>query len=101
MQKPIKITVRRPELEPEEFVQKVRLGPTPEEQAEQEDSAEQLERHPPRRGRERRTKGPAPPVGVKNSIKAEKELVLKEGLVLLLGIVLRQRRISTMRGVEL
>ena len=39
--------------------------------------------------------------GVRNSIKAEKELVLKEGLVLLLGTVLRQRRISTMRGVEL
>ena len=38
---------------------------------------------------------------VRNSIKAEKELVLKEGLVLLLGTVLRQRRISTMRGVEL
>ena len=38
---------------------------------------------------------------VRNSIKAEKELVLKEGLVLLLGTVLRQRRISTIRGVEL
>ena len=38
---------------------------------------------------------------VRNSIKAEKELVLKEGLVLLLETVLRQRRISTMRGVEL
>ena len=32
--KPIKITVRRPEPEPEDFVQKVRLGPTPEEEAE-------------------------------------------------------------------
>ena len=32
---------------------------------------------------------------VRNSTKTEKELVLKEGLVL------RQRRISTMRGVEL
>ena len=38
---------------------------------------------------------------VRNSTKTEKELVLKEGLVLLLGTVLRQRRISTMRGVEL
>ena len=63
MQKPIKITVRQPEPEPEDFVQKIRLGTTPEEEAEQEDSAEPLERHPPRRGRERRAKGPAPPVG--------------------------------------
>ena len=38
---------------------------------------------------------------VRNSSKTEKGLVLKEGLVLLLGTVLRQRRISTMRGVEL
>ena len=38
---------------------------------------------------------------IKNSTKTEKELVLKEGLVLLLGTILRQRRISTMRGVEL
>ena len=38
---------------------------------------------------------------VRNSTKTEKELVLKQGLVLLLGTVLRQRRISTMRGVEL
>ena len=38
---------------------------------------------------------------VRNSTKTEKELVLKEGLVLLLGTVLRLRRISTMRGVEL
>ena len=40
-------------------------------------------------------------ITVRNSTKTEKELVLKEGLVLLLGTVLRQRRISTMRGVEL
>ena len=40
-------------------------------------------------------------IGVRNSTKTEKELVLKEGLVLLLGTVLRQRRISTIRGVEL
>ena len=40
-------------------------------------------------------------VGVRNSTKTEKGLVLKEGLVLLLGIVLSQRRLSTMRGVEL
>ena len=40
-------------------------------------------------------------VFVRNSTKTEKELVLKEGLVLLLGTVLRLRRISTMRGVEL
>ena len=40
-------------------------------------------------------------ISVRNSTKTEKELVLKEGLVLLLGTVLRQRRISTMRGVEL
>ena len=51
------------------------------------------------KGRER--SGPKSVQTVRNSIKAEKELVLKEGLVLLLGTVLRQRRISTMRGVEL
>ena len=39
------------------------LGTTPEEEAEQEDSTEPLERLPPRRGREKRAKGPAPPVG--------------------------------------
>ena len=39
--------------------------------------------------------------GVKNSTKTKKGLVLKEGLVLLLGTVLSQRRLSTMRGVEL
>ena len=63
MHKPIKITVRRPEPEPEDFVQKIRLGTAPEEEAEQEDSAEPLERLPPRRGREKRAKGPSPPVG--------------------------------------
>ena len=61
--KPIKITVRRPEPEPEDFVQKIHQGTTSEEEAELEDSAEPLERLPPRRGREKRAKGPAPPVG--------------------------------------
>ena len=61
--KPIKIMVRRPEPEPEDFVQKIRLGTASEEEAELEDSAEPLERLPPRQGREKRAKGPAPPNG--------------------------------------
>ena len=60
--KPIKITVRRPEPEPEDFVQKIRLGTAPEEEAETEDSSEQLVRLPPRQGWEKRAKGPALPV---------------------------------------
>ena len=61
--KPIKITLRRPEPEPEDFIQKVRLVAAPEEEAEtEEDSSEQLVRLPPRQGRERRARGPAPPV---------------------------------------
>ena len=63
VQKPIKITVRRPEPEPEDFVQKIRLGTTTEEEAEEEEPTETLERHAPKRGRERRAKEPAPPVG--------------------------------------
>ena len=63
VQKPIKITVRRPEPEPADFVQKIRLGTTTEEEAEEEDSAEPLERHAPKRGREQRAKELAPPVG--------------------------------------
>ena len=59
----IKITVRLPEPEPTDFVQSIRLGTTSEEEAEQEDSAEPLERHPPKRGREQRAKEPAPPGG--------------------------------------
>ena len=43
-----KITVRRPEPEPEDFVQKIRLGTAPKEEAEPEDSSEQLVRLPPR-----------------------------------------------------
>ena len=43
VQKPIKITVRRPEPEPADFVQKIRLGTTTEEEAKEEDSAEPLE----------------------------------------------------------
>ena len=60
--KPIKITLRRSEPEPEDFIQKVRLGAAPEEEAEIEDSSEQLVRQPPRQGREKRARGPAPPV---------------------------------------
>ena len=60
--KPIKITLQRPEPEPEDFVQKVRLGTAPEEEAEPEDSSEQLVRLPPRQGREKRAKGPALPI---------------------------------------
>ena len=62
--KPIKKTLRRsePEPEPEDFVQRVRLGAAPEEEAETEDSSEQLVKLPPRQGRERRARGPAPPV---------------------------------------
>ena len=59
----IKITVRRPEPEPKDFVQKIHLGTTTEEEAEQEDSAEPLERHPTKQGWEQRAKEPAPPVG--------------------------------------
>ena len=64
VQKPIKITMRRPTPEPEleDFVQKIRLGTTTEEEAEEEELAETLERHAPKRGRERRAKEPAPPV---------------------------------------
>ena len=62
VQKPIKITVRRLEPELADFVQKTCLGTTTEEEAQQEDSAEPLERHPPKRGREQRAKEPAPPV---------------------------------------
>ena len=50
--------VRRPEPEPEDFVQKIRLGTASEEEAELEDSAEPLERLPLRQGREKRAKGP-------------------------------------------
>ena len=60
--KPIKITQRRPEPEPEDFIQKVRLGTAPEEEAKTEDSSEQLVRQPPRQGREKRAKGPALPI---------------------------------------
>ena len=45
--KPIKITVRRTEQEPVNFVQKIRIGTT-EEEAEEE-PAEALERHAPKR----------------------------------------------------
>ena len=55
--------MRRPEPEPTDFVQKIRLGTAPEEEAELEDSAKPLERHPPKRGQERRAKEPAPPMG--------------------------------------
>ena len=55
--------MRRPEPEPADFVQKIRLGTTTEEEAKQGDSAEPLERHAPKRGREQRAKEPAPPVG--------------------------------------
>ena len=61
--KPIKIAVRRPELELVDFVRKIRLGTTMEEEAEEEDSAKPLERHAPKRGREQRANEPAPPVG--------------------------------------
>ena len=62
MHKPIKIAVRRPEPEPADFVQKIPLGTTTEEEAAEEDSVEPLERHAPTRGREQRAKEPAPPV---------------------------------------
>ena len=60
--KPIKIMQRRPEPEPEDFIQKVRLGTALEEEAEIEVSSEQLVRQPPRQGREKQAKGPALPV---------------------------------------
>ena len=61
--KPIKITVRRPEPKPADFVQKIRLGTNTEEEAKDEDSAKPLERHAPTRGQEQRAEEPAPPVG--------------------------------------
>ena len=62
--KPIKITLRRTEPKPEleDFVQRVRLGAASEEEAETEESSEQLVRLPPRKGRERWVRGLAPPV---------------------------------------
>ena len=63
VQKPIRITVRRPEPEPEDFVQKIRLVTTTEEEAEEEEPTETLERHAPKRRQEQRAKEPAPPVG--------------------------------------
>ena len=60
--KPIRITMRRPEPEPEDFVQKIHLGTTTEEEAEEEEPAETLERHAPKQGWEQQTKEPAPPV---------------------------------------
>ena len=47
MHKPIKIKVRRPK--PTDFVQKIRLGTTTEEDAEEEEPTEMLERHTPKR----------------------------------------------------
>ena len=69
VQKPIKITVRRPEPKPEpaDFVQKIRLGTTTEEEVEEEDSAEPLERYAPKRGREQRVKEPAPELAALNN----------------------------------
>ena len=52
--KPIKITMRRLELEPVDFVQKICVGTTTKEEAEEEDSTEPLERHAPTRGRKNR-----------------------------------------------
>ena len=63
VQKPIRITLRRPEPEPEDFVQKIRLVTTTEEEAEEEEPTETLERHAPKRRQEQRAKEPAPPVG--------------------------------------
>ena len=57
VQKPIKITVRRPKQEPMDFVQKIRLGTT--EEAEEEPS-ETLERHAPKQSQEQRAKEPTP-----------------------------------------
>ena len=63
VQKPIKIKVRRLEPEPDsDFVQKIRLGTTIEEEAEEEEPTETLERHAPKRDQEQRAKEPAPTV---------------------------------------
>ena len=78
MHKRIKITVRRPEPEPTDFVQKIHLGTTTEEEAEQEDSAEPLDRHPPKWGREQRANELAPPVGGTQQRAKEPTLVAKE-----------------------
>ena len=51
VQKPIKIIVRRPEPKPEDFVQKIPVGTTEEEEAEEE-LTEALGRHAPKRSQE-------------------------------------------------
>ena len=60
LQKPIKFKVRRPKQEQEDFVQKIHLGITKEEA--EEEPAETLERHAPKRSQEQRAKEPAPTV---------------------------------------
>ena len=60
MHKPIKITMRRPEPEPADFVQKIRLGTTTDEEAEEEESTEPLERHAPKQSREQQEKETTP-----------------------------------------
>ena len=60
LQEPIKITMWRREQEPVDFVQKIRLGTTDEEA--DEELAETLERHAPKRSREQRAKELAPMV---------------------------------------
>ena len=59
-QKLIQFKVRRPEQEPEDFVQKIHLGTTKEEA--EEEPAETLERHAPKQSQEHRAKEPAPTV---------------------------------------
>ena len=52
VQKPVKIKVRRPEPEPEDFVQKIRMGTTREAEAKEEEPTETLERHAPKQSQE-------------------------------------------------
>ena len=60
LQKPIKYKVRRPKPEPEDFIQKIRLGTMKEEV--EEELAETLERHRPKRSQEQWAKEPTPTV---------------------------------------
>ena len=65
--------MRRPEPEPEDFVQKIRLGTTTE-----EEPTETLERHAPKRGQEQRAKEPAPTVAKTQQQAKEPTLVAEE-----------------------
>ena len=78
VQKPVKIKVRMPEPEPEDFVQKIRMGTTREAEAKEEEPTETLERHTAKRGQEQRAKEPAPMVAKTQQQARELTLVAVE-----------------------